>query len=83
MACSEWKVPCAPVMPWQMTRVSLLIRIDMTYSSAPHGLDDLLGAVGQVVGGDHVEAALADDLLAELGVGAFQPHDQRHLRPTS
>src|SRR5947209_6455502 len=29
MACSEWNVPCAPVMPWQMTRVALLIRIDI------------------------------------------------------
>ena len=24
MACFEWKVPCFPVKPWQMTRVSLL-----------------------------------------------------------
>jgi hypothetical protein len=29
MACSEWKVPWAPVIPWQMTRVALVMRIDI------------------------------------------------------
>src|SRR5690606_15497824 len=29
MACSVWKVPWLPVMPWQMTRVSLLTRTDI------------------------------------------------------
>jgi hypothetical protein len=29
-----------------------------------HGLDDLLGGVVEIVGGDDVEAGLADDLLA-------------------
>src|SRR5690606_41127443 len=27
LACSLWKVPCEPVKPWQMTLVSLLIRM--------------------------------------------------------
>src|SRR5207248_1992288 len=48
--------------------------------SALHRANDLLGAVREVVGGDHVQAALVDDLLAELDVGAFQAHDQRHLQ---
>src|SRR6185437_4072626 len=49
-------------------------------SGSPHGRDDLLGAVRQVVGGDDVETALVDDFLAEFDVGAFQPHYQRHLQ---
>ncbi len=30
MACSEWKVPCEPVKPWQMTFVLLSIRMLIT-----------------------------------------------------
>src|SRR5579859_7291549 len=45
-----------------------------------NGLDDLLGAIGQIVGGDDVEAALVEDLLAQFDVGAFQPHHQRNLQ---
>src|SRR5918994_163990 len=29
MACSEWKVPFLPVKPWQMTLVSLVMRMDI------------------------------------------------------
>ena len=29
IACSEWKVPCPPVNPWQITFVSLLINTDI------------------------------------------------------
>src|SRR5690349_23543658 len=48
--------------------------------SALYRLDDLLGRVVEVVGRDDVEAAVVDDLLAKLGIGAFQTHDQRHLQ---
>src|SRR5580698_10238806 len=48
--------------------------------STLHGLDDFLGGVVEVVGGQHVEAGLADDLLAGIDIGAFQPHHQRHLQ---
>src|SRR5215218_1809128 len=34
MACSEWKVPFLPVKPWQMTLVSLVMRMDI--SSKPY-----------------------------------------------
>ncbi len=37
MACSVWKVPCAPVTPWQMTRVSEPIRMDMEWFSKVAG----------------------------------------------
>src|SRR5688572_27134518 len=37
-------------------------------SRSLHRLDDLLGGVVEVVGRDHVEAGLAEDLLAELHV---------------
>ena len=43
-----------------------------------HRLDDLLGGVGEVVGGDDLEPALGQDLLAQLDVGALEPHHQRH-----
>ena len=46
-----------------------------------HRGDDLLGGVVEVVGRDDVQAAVVDDLLAELGIGAFEPHHQRHLQP--
>jgi hypothetical protein len=29
MACSVWKVPWLPVMPWQMTLVFLSMRMDI------------------------------------------------------
>src|ERR1700689_138365 len=44
-----------------------------------HGLDDFLRGVVEIVGGQHVEAAFPDDLLAGLDIGALEPHYQRHL----
>ena len=29
IACSEWKVPCVPVKPWQITFVSLFTKTDI------------------------------------------------------
>ena len=40
---------------------------------------DLLRAVLEVVGGDHVKAGGVDDLLALFDVRAFQADNQRHL----
>src|SRR5690606_8847118 len=40
---------------------------------------DLARAVLHVRGADDVEAGLVDDPLAELGVRALEPHDERHL----
>src|SRR3954470_16195299 len=34
MACSVWKDPCEPVIPWQMTRVFLPTRIDIRRASS-------------------------------------------------
>ena len=42
------------------------------------GGNDLLRCVVEVVGGDDVEAAVLDDLLAEFSVRAFEADDQRH-----
>src|SRR5258708_35676003 len=39
MACSVWNVPWAPVMPWQMTRVDLSIRMDIQFARGQSGLD--------------------------------------------
>src|SRR3954451_22470734 len=49
-------------------------------SGSLDGLDDLLRGVVEIVGGQHVETGLADDLLAELDIGAFEAHHQRHLQ---
>src|SRR6201747_1616837 len=43
-----------------------------------HRLDDLLRRVGKVAGGEDGQAAVGEDLLAELDIGAFQAHHQRH-----
>src|ERR1700712_903741 len=45
-----------------------------------HGLDDLLRGVVEIVRRQHVETGLADDLLAGVDIGAFEPHDQRHFQ---
>ena len=37
--------------------------------------------VVEVVGGGDVKIGLADDLLAEIHIGAFEPHHQRHRQP--
>src|SRR5438552_16418467 len=41
------------------------------------GFHDLLGGIVEIVAGDHVEAAVADDLLALLDIGVFEPYHQR------
>ena len=36
--------------------------------------------VGEIVGGDDGQAEFGQDLLAQLDIGAFQAHHQRHLQ---
>ena len=38
------------------------------------------GGVGEILGRDDRQAGLAQDLLAELDIGAFEPHHQRHVQ---
>src|SRR5262249_31026086 len=45
------------------------------------GGDDLRGSMVEVVGRDDVEAGFDNDILADLDIGAFEPHDQWHLEP--
>src|SRR5512143_253521 len=85
MACSVWKEPCAPVMPWQMTRVFLSTRTDMSgepeLQVSGRGLDGghgLLGGVVEVVGGDDGEARFPQQLLAEGYIGAFETDHERN-----
>src|SRR3954467_3299452 len=80
MACSEWKVPCAPVKPWQMTRVSELTRTDMSGGLSLDGIDDLLGRIGKIVSGQDGKPRVSQDALAHIDVGAFQPHHQRNMK---
>src|ERR1041385_768379 len=79
MAASEWNVPLRPVKPWQMTFVFLSTRTAM--SGGSDRLDDLLRGIIKIVGGNHVESRFRDDALAEIDIGAFEPHHQRHLQP--
>src|SRR5208283_4229598 len=44
-----------------------------------HRVDDLLRRVVEVIRRNDVEAGLADDLLAEVDVGALEADDQGHL----
>src|SRR5260370_3541924 len=44
------------------------------------GFHDLLSGIVAIVAGDHVEAAVAHNLLALLDIGAFEPHHQRHFQ---
>jgi hypothetical protein len=74
--------PTLPVMPWTMRRVFLSTRTLMT--SPPDESDDLGSRVPQVAGGDDVEAAFVEHLLAEFDVGALEADHQRDAeRPTS
>src|SRR5215471_4937058 len=41
------------------------------------GADDFLGSIGEIVGGDDVQSAAAQDRLAEFDIGALQANDQR------
>src|ERR1700757_4272986 len=45
-----------------------------------HGLDDLLRGIVEIVGRQHVEAALADYLLSGCDIGALEPNYQRHFQ---
>ena len=38
------------------------------------------GGVGEVVGGEDRQTRLLHDLLAEIDIGAFEPHHQRHVQ---
>ncbi len=76
-------MPFLPVKPWVMTRVFLSMRTDI--SAAPCAAERtaptiFCAASSRSSAGDHVESGLADDLLAEIDVGAFEAHDQRHLQ---
>src|SRR5262249_11757747 len=52
---------------------------DLASSSPPfHRFDDLLRGGVEIVGGGDVEVGFCDDVLAELHIGAFEPHHQRH-----
>jgi hypothetical protein len=57
----------------------LSTRTAISYFGLLHGLDDLLAASARLSAEDDRQAGLCQDLLAELDVGAFEAHDQRHV----
>src|SRR5690554_6060419 len=70
-------------MPWVMTLVSLLTRIDMKKSSAVflfRGGYDLGRSFGHGVSADNGETRLGQQLLAKLFVGSLHAHNQRHAQ---
>src|SRR6478672_3579966 len=58
------------------------MRIDMNLRSYPlavDGGDDLLRRIVEIIGSRDGEAGFIEDFLAELDIGAFEAHDERHL----
>src|SRR5262245_49154204 len=51
--------------------------VSMSSSAADLG-HDLLRSVREIVGRDHSKSGTAQNLLAELDIGAFEPYDQRY-----
>src|SRR5574343_1516019 len=64
-------------MPWVMTLVSLLIRIDIQCSLLDRS-NDLGGGFGHGIGRDNRQARILEDLLAHVFVGALHADNQRY-----
>src|SRR5690606_35266513 len=78
-----WNWPVLPVIPWVMTLVSLLIRIDIYKSSAVflfRGGYDFGRGFGHSVGADDGQTRLSQQFLAKLFVRAFHAYDQRYAK---
>src|SRR3546814_11034065 len=78
-----WNWPVLPVIPWVMTLVSLLIKIDI-YKSLTIFLfrsgNDFGRGFGHGVGTDDGQARLGQQFFAEFFVGTLHAHDQRHAK---
>src|SRR3954471_11220645 len=79
MLCSEWKVPCWPVKPWQITRVFLLTRMLMRLLlslvlSLGGKRDGLLCRIREIGGRRDGQRAVRQHLAGLLGVGTFEAH---------
>jgi len=57
MACSEWKVPWAPVKALA-DDLGVAVDEDGHLGGFLHGFDDLLGSVAQMVGGQDRQAGI-------------------------
>src|ERR1700761_2036488 len=81
-ACSEWKLPCDPVKPWQITLVLRSIRTAMSVCSRVlcDGGNDLVGRIGTMIGREDRQTGGAQNLLGEIDGRAFQTHDERHAQ---
>src|ERR1043165_9581513 len=86
--CLAWNVPAEPVIPWTSSLVSFPTRTDIGLNRPSHVAhvahvarregDHAARPVGHVIGGRHREAGLREHLAAQVDVGPFQPHHQRH-----
>src|SRR3546814_1045513 len=81
-----WNWPVLPVIPWVMTLVSLLIKIDI-YKSLTIFLfrsgNDFGRGFGHGVGTDDGQARIGQQFFAEFFVGTLHAHDQRSEEHTS
>ena len=51
-----------------------------SHGSGPlHSSDDFLRCISKIIGGDNGKPAISEDLLAQINIGAFKPHHQRHF----
>src|SRR6476660_7094677 len=82
-SCAYAGVETAPRIARAKTRriIASLLCLSEDSSIAFHRLHDLLRSIIEVIARGYVEPGLLDDLLAEIDIGAFEPHHQRHLQP--
>ena len=79
MACSEWKVPCAPVKPWQMTFVFLSTRNGHYFASFT-ALTIFSAASARLSAEMIGSPGLSHDFLAQFHVRALKANNQWHVQ---
>ena len=72
-------MPCAPVKPWQMTLV-FAVDEDGHQAASFTALTIFSAASARLSAAMIGRPDSRQDLLAELDIGAFEPHHQRHVQ---
>src|ERR1051325_4211160 len=75
------RAPKLPVMPWTRILVWGVTRMAMQFISlTSNRLDNLLRRVRHRVPADERQTRVSEDLLSDLHVVAFEPHDERNAQ---